>query len=520
MADLEVRDGLIEAMLAVTSGLDLEETLRTIVHTAMTLVDARYGALGVIGHGPRKQRLERFIYEGVDEATRALIGPLPEGHGVLGILFDTTKPVRVDNVSQHPASVGFPPHHPPMRTFLGVPVRSRDHVYGNLYLTEKAGGHGFTADDEVLVLALAAAAGIAIDNARLYQAARTRQVWIEATRDISTELLAGQDPAVVHEQIVAKAAALTASAFSFLAIRDGPDSLVVTAAARSDLIGRRLPMRGTSVGTSYEDRIPLRIKDFTDLGEDGSALILPLREPDSVAGVLVCVAAEGAGYADNELDIMAAFADQAGLALHLATAQRRMRELDVLSDRDRIARDLHDHVIQRLFAVGLSLQGALGTETAEGSRRITGALDDLQEVVQEIRTAIFDLHGGSVTRLRQRLEQAVAGMTADSPVRPSLHIGGPLSVVDASLADHAEAVVREAVSNVVRHSGASTVTVTVTVDDDLTITVTDDGSGIADGTTHSGLANLSARAESCSGRMDITPRPEGGTRLVWSAPLP
>jgi signal transduction histidine kinase len=264
----------------------------------------------------------------------------------------------------------------------------------------------------------------------------------------------------------------------------------------------------------------LRVKDFANLDEDGSALILPLREPDSIAGVLVCVAAEGAGYADNQLDIMAAFADQAGLALHLATAQRRMRELDVLSDRDRIARDLHDHVIQRLFAVGLSLQGALGAETAEGSRRITGALDDLQEVVQEIRTAIFDLHGGSVTRLRQRLEQAVARMTADSPVRPSLHISGPLSVVDASLADHAEAVVREAVSNVVRHSGASTVTVTVTVDDDLTITVTDDGSGIADGTTHSGLANLSARAKRCSGRMEVAARPEGGTRLVWSAPLP
>ena len=190
------------------------------------------------------------------------------------------------------------------------------------------------------------------------------------------------------------------------------------------------------------------------------------------------------------------------------------------TDRDRIARDLHDHVIQRLFAVGLSLQGALGADEAEGTRRVTGALDDLQEVVHEIRTAIFDLHGGSVTRLRQRIEQAVTRMTADSPVRPAVHISGPLSVVDAALADHAEAVVREAVSNVVRHSAARTATVSVTVDDDLTISVTDDGVGIGEGTTRSGLANLAARADQCGGQFSIAPRPGGGTRLVWSAPLP
>jgi signal transduction histidine kinase len=533
MFDLDVRDGLIDAMLAVSSGLELEKKLHTIVHTAMGLVNARYGALGVIAAEPQPV-LERFVFEGINSETAELVGPLPTGHGMLGLLLKTPKVIRVEDLSQHPASIGFPPHHPPMRSFLGVPIRIRDQVYGNLYLTEKADGAAFTEADEVLVLALAGAAGIAIDNARLYQAAHTRQLWIEATRDISTDLLAGDDPAAVHREITSKALALTGGNFSFYAIPDDSGGLVVTASTRTELLGRQLSMTGSATGQAFTDCLPLRVNDFRDLPDDrlpGSlrsgppedglaALVLPVCEPDTATGVLVCVAARDNQFTDAELGMAAAFAAQAGLALHLATAQRRMRELDVLTDRDRIARDLHDHVIQRLFAVGLSLQGALNADRAEGTRRVTGALDDLQEVVEEIRTTIFDLHGGSVTRLRQRIEQAVAQMTVDSAVRPAVHISGPLSVVDAGLADHAEAVVREAVSNAVRHSGARSVTVSVTVADELTIGVSDDGEGISEDITRSGLANLAARAHECGGRFTIAPRPGGGTRLVWSAPLP
>jgi signal transduction histidine kinase len=520
----DVRDGLIDAMLAVTAGLDLEQTLQTIVRTAMQLVNARYGALGVRAAGSERI-LERFIYRGIDDATRALIGPLPSGQGVLGLLFETPEPVRIENVSQHPASVGFPPNHPPMRTFLGVSIRIRDQVFGNLYLTEKAGGLGFSADDVVLVSALAGAAGIAIENARLYQAARTRQIWIEATRDISTSLLAGEDPAVVHGQIVERATGLTGSAFSALLIATHDGGLTVTASTRADLIGRTVQIAESVVGRVFVDRTPLRIKHFNDIGGGGSnALVLPMREPETGSGVLVCVSHDGARYTDDQLDMAAAFADQSGLALHLAQTQAdavaTLRELDVLTDRDRIARDLHDHVIQRLFAIGLSLQGATGTHAADTPRRISRALDDLQEVVQDIRTAIFDLHVGSVTRLRQRLEQAVTRMTADSAVRPALHISGPLSVVGAALADHAEAVVREAASNVVRHAGATAVAVNVTVDDNLTIAVTDDGSGFPTDTTRSGLANLAARARECGGHLYVATGPNGGTRLVWSVPLP
>lgn len=524
MADRDIRSGLIEAMLTVTAGLDLEQTLKTIVHTAMRLVDARYGALGVTATEPGPRTLERFVHEGIDDVTRDLIGPLPAGHGVLGLLFQTPEPVRIENLSQHPVSVGFPANHPPMRTFLGVPIRIRDQVFGNLYLTEKLSGAVFSADDEVLVLALAGAAGIAIENARLYQAAHTRQVWIEATRDISTNLLAGDDSAAVHRQLVAQAAGLTGSACCALLVPDGLDELVIAAATDKNLLGRTVSVAGTAAGRAFTDRVPLRTKRFSELGVEGAALLLPLREPDATIGVLVCVAPEGVIFNADQLEMMAAFADQTGLALHLAGVQSRavatLRELDVLSDRDRIARDLHDHVIQRLFAVGLSLQGTHGGQSSDTSQRISGALDDLQEVVHEIRTAIFDLHGGSVTRLRQRLEQAVARMTADSPVRASLHVNGPLSVVNAALADHAEAVVRETISNVVRHAHASSVTVTITVDDNLTITVTDDGVGISGDVTRSGLANLAARAEEGGGQLRTSPGPAGGTAVTWTVPLP
>jgi signal transduction histidine kinase len=235
------------------------------------------------------------------------------------------------------------------------------------------------------------------------------------------------------------------------------------------------------------------------------------------------VRAVGAQPFNNEqLDMMAAFADQAALAWQLASTQRQMRELSILTDRDRIARDLHDHVIQRLFAVGLALQGTIPrARVPEVQQRLTDCVDDLQEVIQEIRTAIFDLHGSSsgVTRLRQRLDEAIAQFST-SNLRTTVQYTGPLSVVDAALADHAEAVVREAVSNAVRHAGATTLTVNVAVSDDLCIDVVDDGIGIPTEMTGSGLTNLRRRAEDAGGDFSIARPTTGGTHLKWCAPLP
>jgi len=527
-------DGLVEAMLVVTSGLDLDLTLRTIVHTAIELVDAQYGALGVRGHD---HELVEFIYEGFDEETRERIGPLPEGRGVLGVLIDDPHPIRLDNIDDHPASVGFPPNHPPMRTFLGVPVRIRDEVYGNLYLTEKATGQPFSEDDEVLVQALAAAAGIAIDNARLYEESRTRQSWIEATRDIGTELLAGADPATVFQLIAGEALKLTGADVVLVAVpvdtevpvSEVSELLIVEAAGGTGvtMVAQSIPVAGTPIGQAFVERTPLRIDDIhltvAALRNPGPALVLPLRTTETVAGVVVALREKGAHpFGEEQLDIMAGFTDQAALAWQLATTQRRVRELDVLTDRDRIARDLHDHVIQRLFAVGLALQGTIPrARSAEVQQRLSDTVDDLQAVIGEIRTAIFDLHGASsgVTRLRQRLDEAVAQF-AGSQLRTTVQFVGPLSVVDAALADHAEAVVREAVSNAVRHAAATTLTVNVKVEDDLIIEVIDNGKGVPADVTGSGLTNLRNRAQEVGGALTIEPMPTAGTLLRWSAPLP
>ncbi len=532
-------DGLVEAMLAVTSGLDLTTTLQTIVGTATELVDARYGALGVRGDD---HLLVDFIATGIDAETRARIGPPPEGRGVLGVLVDEPKPIRLDDIRRHPASVGFPEHHPPMRTFLGVPVRIRDEVYGNLYLTEKADGQPFSEDDEVLVEALAAAAGIAIDNSRLYEQSRVRQAWIEATGDIATDLLGGAEPARVFRLIADQALTLTAADAVLVVAPDstagpGGELMVVESAGavRADPAGLP-PLPGSDVlAETLADRRPRRLDAAHSLGhaldhlldgpatEAGPAMIVPLRTTDTVAGLAVILRRRGARpFTDEQLDMLAAFADQATLAWQLANSQLRMRELDVLADRDRIARDLHDHVIQRIFAAGLALQGTVSrARSPEVQQRLTDVVDELQAVIQEIRTTIFDLHGGAAgtTRLRQRLDEAIAAF-AGSGLRTTAQFVGPLSVVDATLADHAEAVVREAVSNAVRHSGARNLTVAVRVEDDFTIEVTDDGCGTPAEVTASGLRNLRARAEDVGGHLSVAAAPDGGTVLRWTAPLP
>lgn len=526
-------DGLIDAILAITSGLKLDATLRAIVHTAAELVDARYGALGVRGYD---HRLVEFVYEGIDEETRHLIGSLPEGRGVLGALIEEPKPIRLDDISRHPASVGFPLHHPPMRTFLGVPVRIRDEVFGNLYLTEKADGQPFSDDDEVLVQALAAAAGIAVDNARLFEESRTREAWIEATRDIGTQMLAGADPAMVFRLIAEEALTLMAGAATLVAVPlddEAPacevDELVIVEVAGeiSPAVKQMtVAVSGTSIGGVFHDRTPRRF-DRLDLAVDGPvepgpALVLPLRAADTVAGVLVALrSADEQPFSDKQLDMMAAFADQAALAWRLATAQRQMREVEILTDRDRIARDLHDHVIQRLFAVGLTLQGAAPRARVPAVREsIYSSIDDLQEIIQEIRSAIFDLHAGPsrATGLRHRLDKVI-----DQLAIPALHTTvqytGPLSVVDTVLANHAEAVLREAVSNAVRHANATSLAINVSVEDDVRVEVVDDGVGISGDITESGLRNLRQRADDAGGEFTVENMPTGGTLLRWSAPL-
>ena len=529
-------DALLEAVLSVSSGLDLDATLRRIVQAAMDLVDAEYGALGVLDS---MGMLSRFVPVGIDEATRELIGPLPTGHGVLGVVIEDDKPLRLTDLARHPMSVGFPAHHPPMRTFLGVPVRARGEVFGRLYLTEKAGGREFTGDDEIIVLALAGAAGVAIDNADQYEQSRRRQRWLEAISQITAELLADGDTTEALQLIATRARELTTADYALIAVpaESHPDGeitdLTVTVcvgAGAEQLTGRRIPVRGSTTGAVFADHTPRSVPHLAfdvaaGLGVAfGPALAMPLEVDDTLTGVLLTVRCPGsAAFADDELHLVSTFADQAALALQRAQIQAARRELEVLADRDRIARDLHDHVIQQLFAVGLALNGIQRrVKPPEMSQRLNTQIDELDQVIRDIRTVIFDLQTepGNGSHLRNELNRIIDELTSEAPLRTAVRMSGPLDSVPAVLAQHAHAVVREGISNTIRHAHARDLTITISLDDHLTITITDDGDGIPETTARSGLHNLTQRAQQAGGTCHVTRPDTGGTRLTWTAPLP
>ena len=530
-------DSLLEAVLAVSSGLELDDTLRQIVQAATGLVDARYGALGMLG---RDGMLTQFIHLGIDDETRDRIGELPTGHGVLGVVIDDQRPLRLDDLSAHPASLGFPPHHPPMHTFLGVPIRARGEVFGRLYLAEKNNASPFTEDDEMVLQALAGAAGIAIDNARLYETTLRRQRWLEATAEVTAALLTGSQPTDVLLLIAHRALELTDADYTVIAVPEDPEAppeeieqLVVAACAGRDtesLTGRRIPIAGSTSGAAFLDHVPRSVEHLgfdvsTGSGtEFGPALVLPMGGGESAAGVLLAVRTpHSAPFDEDQLQVVSSFADQAALALRRVADQTARRELEVLADRDRIARDLHDHVIQRLFAIGLAMHGTQRRARPSAvADRLTDHVDQLHQVIQDIRTAIFDLQtdGADTAGLRSALNETITELTADAPLRTTVRMSGPLDVVPAALAEHAVAVVSEAVSNAVRHAHAGELVVTVSVDDDFTIDVTDNGVGIPATVARSGLHNLHQRALRVGGSCDVSRTGGGGTRLVWSAPMP
>ncbi len=544
--------GLLDAVLAVGEGLELDTTLRRIVRAAVDLVDARYGALGVLAAGGG---IARFLHVGLDEETRAAMGPLPEGKGLLGQLIIDPRPLRLADLGAHGASVGFPPHHPPMRTFLGVPVRVRDAVFGNLYLTEKRGGGEFTAADEVVVRALAAAAGIAVQNADLFEQTRLRQRWLEASAEIRSELLSGATEADALALIALRTLELTGSDATVIvlgpdgggegdgdgdggggggdggdggyAVRgrcggDGPVQLGERLAAADPLLREVVDGRAAVLTAAVAGALA-----GPDPGVPGygPAVAVPLHAQDGVIGVLVALRrAGGPVFAQSEVPLLTSFAEQTTLALQLGETNRALRQLAVFADRDRIARDLHDHVIQRLFATGLSLQSTVRRSTdPDVQERIGSAVDELDTTVREIRTAIFDLHsagddGG--TGLRRRILDTAREAAAGSAVTLSVRTSGAVdTLVPADVGVHVAAVVREGISNAVRHGRASSVTVTVEAGHELVVEVVDDGIGIDPAVARSGLRNLEERAVECGGGLTVVPRPDGGTRLSWRVPL-
>jgi signal transduction histidine kinase len=528
MATRDRMQGLMDAFLSVGTGLELDVTLQRLVEAAVDLVQARYGALGVLG---RHGGLSQFIHVGIDEPTLARMGQLPEGKGLLGQLIADPRPLRLADLSKHEVSVGFPAQHPPMRSFLGVPVRVRDAVFGNLYLTEKADGGEFTHADEVVVEALAAAAGIAVQNADLFEQSRLRQRWLEATAEIRTELLAGAGEKDALRLIAQRTLELTRADTTVIVLGPAADGSFTVAARRGqdeDVADERVPAGHRLLADVVDGRAPVLAESADELWGNsaaayGSVVAVPLQTSDSVIGVLTALRVVGKEpFHPTEVPLLTSFAEQAMLALQLEEKNRTQRQLDVFADRDRIARDLHDHVIQRLFATGLQLQSTLRrVPDPAAQQRIGQAVEDLDTTIREIRTAIFDLHTtADDTGLRRKLLDTASEAAAGSALSPSVRISGPVdTMVPAQVATHAVAVVREAISNAVRHGHAATVTLTVDAGDDLVVDVLDDGVGIPADVGRSGLHNLEDRARECGGRLSVHQVEPSGTRLTWRVPL-
>lgn len=534
--DGPVDSGLLDALLVVGTGLDLQTVLHRIVEAAVQLVDARYGALGVIDD---VRLLSQFLTVGIDEATAAEIGPLPRGGGILGLLIDDPRPLRLHDLGEHPAAFGFPAHHPPMKSFLGVPIRVRDEVFGNLYLTEKVGGADFDKEDERVVLALAAAAGVAIENARLYDDVRHSERWLQASAEVRTALLSGTEPDEVLQLVAARARDLVEADFAAIVLPLG-DSLVIEVAngdSAARVTGKRIDPHASLIGDAFRGGTTIAIDDIHQsphwpnnseaLDDFGPIIIVPLVAGGGARHGVLWVGNHVGGrrFRDAHQAMLEAFADQAALGLELARQRRETEQLSLFRDRDRIARDLHDTVIQRLFATGMQLESSMRFMTSpEASERVQSAVSDLDKTIKEIRSTIYSLQRSdrsSSSSLRARIVELIEELTPALGFTPNLRLEGLVDTrVSANVGDNLLPVLREALSNTARHAQSDRADVSVVVDDDsVTLTVTDDGVGLSEDGRRSGLANLDARAGALGGTFTAHRAPEGGTELSWRVPL-
>ncbi|MEY4136749.1 MAG: hypothetical protein RL205_877 [Actinomycetota bacterium] len=562
----DVDSGLFSAVVAVAAGLELGATLRRIVQAAADLVDAEYGALGVLGP---QGTVSEFVHVGIDTETAARIGPLPAGKGILGLLIEHPAPIRIEDLMQHPAAAGFPAGHPVMKSFLGVPVRVRGEVFGNLYLTQKRDGRGFTVDDERTVMALAAAAAVAIENARLYESSRQRERWQNAITEIGNAVLSGDETGEVLTLVARNARRLAGADFATIALPDAEGILriEITDAYDDSEAEFELPRSRWSVHESH--RSPEFVRElqaharswlgseiatssrvhrvFTD-GESLSdtnvpialtpgeiqtfshVALLPMHSGSRVLGVLSLLWAGGAQSASEATIALAqTFAGQAAVTLTLAEARGEQERLAVFEDRDRIARDLHDLVIQRLFATGMLLQGTMRIEDvpAAATERLDKAVDELDETIREIRQTIFALHEpveGPASGLRGRVLRETKQSAAVLGFEPAVRfIGAVDSSVSTENGEHLIAALREALMNAAKHAQAARVDVLVQIEPaSVLLVVTDDGIGIPEQGMgrRSGVTNLMARAVECGGSCELERvNAEGGTRLVWRVPL-
>jgi signal transduction histidine kinase len=528
------KDVLLEAGLALASELSLPVVLQRIVDLAAQVTDARYGALGVIGQGGD---LVEFITTGLSAKQRKAIGPLPRGRGILGLLIQQPRPIRITNIADHAKSVGFPAHHPPMHSFLGAPVQAMGKVFGNIYLSEKRSASTFSEEDEESLVILAAQAGVAIANATLYAETRQRERWLDALRDITSDILAGSDPDSLLAGIAEHARDLAgADAATILTTGSVTGQLVVAAAAgahASELLGQTVPADESISGEVMRTGKPLLLEDVSSdprahqptvrLGDHGPALFMPLRVRGRATGTLMVANLKGGRHFDEQtLRFVETFADQASVTIEYARAQADVQRMGLMEDRERIAKELHDGIIQSLFAVGMGLQGtALMTGSPEQSARIEGAVGELDRVIRDLRNYIFGLRPGILAD--RQLDQALRALGEEVEAH-----AGPKVVVEldpdlaASLSGRSHEIVqltREALSNVVRHANAKNSTVRLDRNGPLALlTIEDDGLGFDSrrDSGGNGLRNMRERAAAMGGKLQITSRAGKGTSLRFT----
>lgn len=539
---------LIDVGSTLLSELDLEAVLRSVVEAAREVTEAEYAALGVLNR--ERTELERFIYLGIDDATKRAIGNLPRGRGVLGELIREPAPLRLRDVNEHPHAYGFPPGHPPMHSFLGVPIAVRGETYGNLYMTEKRGAEEFDEADEEAARTLAVWAGIAIENARLYTSLAEREAEVqqalrraETSVDIARTVGGETDVARVLDLIVKRARALVEARALLVLLRRG-DRLYV--AARAGALGPEVddltvPATDAVFGAAMEERVARRLERGSDpsearlrerLGAE-SAMVVPLLFRGYAVGILVALDREAGGteFDQEDVRLLQAFASSAATAV--ATAQtvesdRLQQQMEIAeSERQRWAQELHDDTLQGLAAIRISLAAALQSGAEDRSQRIERAAQDtvaeLENQIGELSRLINDLRPAALERLG--LEGALAALAEESAARGGIEVDADIDVGNGLSSDEERVVyrlVQESLNNVAKHAAASRVDlIAKRTDHGIRIAVQDDGGGFDPGAVEGGrgLIGMRERIESIGGEIEIQSEPEVGTRIEARVPL-
>lgn len=532
---IDRRDLLLEAGLALSSELSLPVVLQRIVDLATEVTEARYGALGVIG---QDGLISQFITSGISARTREAIGPPPQGRGILGVLIHDATPLRLSDISRDPRSVGFPANHPPMKTFMGAPVKALGRVYGNLYLTEKRGGAEFSDDDMENLLVLATQAGVAIANASLYEEARHRERWLEGLRKISVELLAGAEPEQILDHLCRFARELAEADTATVVLPDREGNLLVVAADGAydaDLSGLQVPLEGSISGEVIRTGRPMVLADASSderafqpmvrLGHMGPAVFVPLKVGAGALGTLaVSNAVGGRPFGDEHLSLIETFAEQAAIVYDYGRVRRDAQRLAIMDDRERIAKDLHDGIIQSLFAVGMGMQATAMTAGGDVETRLEQMVSEIDRVIRDLRNYIFGLRPGLLAD--RQLDQAVRELASEfqerTGVATDVRVEPGAAQALATRSSDIVQFIREALSNVGRHATAQHVHVDLGADgEQAVLVVQDDGAGfdVANVRRGQGLGNLEERVRRLGGRLRVTSRPGKGTRLRASLPL-